>query len=329
MLGCIYPSTSAETRASWPQLGERLFFDAALSIDGKVSCASCHKPEQGFGDSMAKSTGVLGRSTLRNTPALRETNLQNTFAWDGRLATLEGQVLEPRTNPVEHGFASLDEAVRKVEAAEGYRRAFARLGARVSSAEIARALSAFVRSLEGGPSRFDRFRQGDTEALTLAEKRGLAIFSDRAACATCHRMQGPDAALTDGGYHDVYVSPLKSTGLASTAMRAAGLEAPGRARLVAEEPAIAALGRFNVTLDPRDIGKFRTPSLRNVAATAPYMHDGSIGTLEEAVDVELYHRNRGSDRPVFLTAQEKGDLIAFLRSLTRTPIDQGTRSRAH
>src|SRR5687767_10536198 len=141
MLGCVLPSTAAEGSASWRRLGERLFFDTSLSIDGKVSCAICHKPEKGFGDSTAKSIGVLGRSTVRNTPALRETILQNSFAWDGRLGRLENQVLEPLTNPVEHGFATLDEAVRKVEGQDDYRRAFASVGARVSSTEIARALS--------------------------------------------------------------------------------------------------------------------------------------------------------------------------------------------
>lgn len=197
-----------------------------------------------------------------------------------------------------------------------YRAVFASLRSTIDAQGIGRALSEFVRSIDTGESRFDRFFIGEADALSPAEKRGLQIFRGAGQCASCHLIEGAPPSFTDGNYHAVHLAPLRKIGLATAVSKAKTLSEGERIRLSGHDDEIAALGRFNVTLDPRDIGALRTPSLRNVASTAPYMHDGGIGSLEEAVELELYYRNKRSDRPLILTLSEKADLISFLRALT-------------
>lgn len=313
----IVPLAASETAPDARiELGRALFFDRALSSDGSVSCASCHKPERGFGDNVARSQGASGQTTIRNTPTLREAANYSAFAWDGRQSRLEEQVLEPLVNPREHGMPHLDDVVRRVEDRPEYRARFARLREQIGPEAIGKALAAYVQSLGNGRSSFDRFVQGEVAALSPQERRGLEIFRGAGQCATCHRIEGPRPSFTDSAYHAVFLSPLRAIDLGEVAHTAVRMDAAERLRRAGTDDDVAKLGRFNATLDPRDIGAFRTPSLRNVAMTSPYMHDGSVESLKDAVEFELYYRNSRHGRPTILTTSEKADLVSFLNALT-------------
>lgn len=308
------------------QLGRRLFFDVRLSGDGKVSCASCHQPERAFSDGKPLAEGIGGRLGSRNTPSLVDVAGQRSFFWDGRRATLEDQALDPLTNPVEHGLSDTS-ALQTLLRSDGqyveqFRQAFGRGGADVdaiSVANVAQALSAFERSLADGPSAFDRYRAGDSTALRAEAQRGWVLFNGVAACTRCHAVDGPRPLLTDHGFHSLGVG-LKDIErqLPALVRQLAEWRNDGRAQdhSILRDPGMAALGRFAVTMDPKDIGKFKTPSLRNVALTAPYMHDGSVPTLGEAVEREIYYRGKEDGHPLILTPAEKAELVAFLESLT-------------
>lgn len=307
----------ASTRVN---LGEQLFFDKRLSADGSISCASCHQPERAFTDALAVSVGTRGQKGTRNAPTLVNTALQASFFWDGRREKLEDQVLDPFVNAREHGLRDARQLVALVDADASYRSQFAAIfpGSEVNPANIASAIAAYVRSLSAGSSRFDRFwTGGDHAALSESERRGFEVFRGPGQCASCHAIEKPHASFTDNKFHSVGIGMAKLGGqigaAAERSMRAAGAE---RDALIGTDAAVAALGRFNVTGNPADIGKYRTPGLRNVALTAPYMHDGSVPTLDEAVELELYYRSAQQGRPMVLTAREKADLVAFLRALT-------------
>jgi cytochrome c peroxidase len=313
-------------------LGKTLFFDTRLSASGAVSCGSCHMPTLAFSDGRAHSRGHDGQLTTRNAPSLINATYLTTLFWDGRAPNLESQALAPLTNPVEHALldeADLEKRVRSDPAyAQAFRASFNVEPNGIRATHIARALAAYERTLRAGGSRFDRYQYGgDAGALNASAVRGLELFRGRAQCASCHTI-GPTAALlTDESFH---VTPLGLPGkltanlgeLTRKALQARR-DPSGRAveRLLATDLDVAALGRFNVTRDPRDIAAFKTPSLRNVSITAPYMHDGSIDTLEKAVDLELYGRGTGLRYPIVLTASEKADLVEFLRSLTSARLE--------
>jgi cytochrome c peroxidase len=165
---------------------------------------------------------------------------------------------------------------------------------------------------------FERFRSGhDASALNAPAQRGLVLFTGRAQCASCHLVDAREAALTDGRFHSVGVGLGDiAAELPVLVRRVVQADEAGRDRLVTRDPAIAALGRFVVNRDPASIGAFRTPDLRNVALTAPYMHDGSVPTLEEAVEREVYYRGQKNGQVIALTAGERQDLVAFLQALS-------------
>ncbi len=289
------PDGSPLTEAS-VALGKALFFDQRLSRDGRVSCASCHFPDRAFSDTVARSLGVDGLPGMRNSPPLINLAWHSGFFRDGGVPTLEQQVIAPIHDPLEMDF-SITRAAAELRFQEPYltlsKRAY---GKPMEARELARALAAYERTLVSGWSRYDRYLNGDASALSEAEQRGLALFRSEALnCAACHG--GFD--LSDHGYHNVgqYLS-------------------------------YADHGRERITLNPSDNGKFKTPTLRNIALTAPYMHDGSKATLGEVIDFfatgGLPHANRDAAMRTFaLTADEKNDLIAFLHALTdERPIDQ-------
>ena len=249
------------------QLGRQLFFDPRLSRTGLVACATCHQPARGFADGNPVAVGVDGRRGRRNAPALINRGYGRAFFWDARVATLEDQVLRPIEDPDEMG-SSLPEAA-------------ARVG--VEPAELSRALSSFVRSILSGASPFDRFINGDRDALTSDEQAGLRIFRGKGNCVSCH--VGPN--FSDERPHNTGVA---WTGLALTD---------------------AGAGR----------GDFKTPTLREIARTAPYMHDGSLATLEQVV--EFYESGGRANpaldpeiRPLRLSADERRQLGSFLRTLS-------------
>jgi cytochrome c peroxidase len=186
---------------------------------------------------------------------------------------------------------------------------------------LARSIAAYVETLSGpGDAAFDRYSGGDRAALSESAKRGYEVFRGRGNCTSCHDAR---ADFTDGEFHSNVLSPGISARLAELSALVIETPAAARPELIGNQPGVAALGRFVVTLNPRDIGRFRTPTLRNVALTAPYMHDGSVATLEEAVAREAYASSVRSLGPVRLTPAETKDVVEFLRSLTSSPARRG------
>jgi cytochrome c peroxidase len=262
---------------------------------------------------------------MRNAPSLLNVAYMRPLFWDGRAPDLASQARAPFTNPVEHGLADEAELLRIVSEDRHYAAEFARLfdapPAALRVEMIAAALVAFEQTLLAGDSAFDRFFYGgDTAALSAAGKRGLTLFQGRAQCSECHLIGTSSSLLTDQQFHVAArgIAPDVTQNLAALTTRVvATKQAGGREleTLIATDRQVAALGRFVATLMPSDIGKFKTPSLRNVALTAPYMHDGSVATLSEAIDLELYSRGAVT-RPIVLTRAEKFDLLEFLRALS-------------
>lgn len=273
-------------------LGRQLFFDPRLSGDNTMSCATCHPPDKHFADGLAGAKGHLGKTLSRNTPSVLNVAFQTRFFWDGRAASLEEQALGPIQSPDEM-HQDIAELEHELAAIPGYARQFQDVfGTRVTRAGIAQALAAYERTLVTEPSPFDRFLRGDKAALSEAAQRGLELFRGEAGCTRCHN--GP--LLSDEMFYRLGVSS-KDKGLAA------------------------------VTGKPADAGKFRTPTLRNVARTGPYMHNGSQKTLQDVV--EFYYRGvptKSADGLPFdiepLTGRsfsEVSDLVAFLESLTGQP----------
>lgn len=273
-------------------LGRRLFFEKRLSRDGRVACASCHKPAHGFADDRSVSIGVAGRTGRRNAPSLLNRAYARTLFWDGRAASLEEQALAPMVNDAELAN-TYEEITKRLTADPSYVDAFrAAFGnADTTSARAAQALASFTRTLLSGASPADRYeRLGDAAAISAAAVRGRALFRGKARCHVCH--DGP--LFSDDRFHNTGVSW-------------------GRSPLD--------VGRYDVTRVDSHRGAFRTPSLRNVARTAPYMHDGSMTTLAKVV--AFYDRGAGANpyldgliHPLGLTPRERRDLVAFLEALT-------------
>jgi cytochrome c peroxidase len=285
------PSHNPLTEAK-VQLGRSLFFDPILSADGKVSCASCHQPDHGFAGLHRLAVGIGGRQGTRNAPSLLNRAYGTAFFWDGRVATLEAQALHPIASPLEMGSA-VDAAVKRLRAHKDYPARFqAAFHDGVTADNLARALASFERVLLSGDTRVDRFRAGDIRALNEHERHGLWLYESRGRCWQCH--SGPN--FSDEGYHNTGVSW-------------------GRAP--------ADLGRHAVTRKETDRGRFKTPSLRGLVATAPYMHDGSLATLEEVV--EFYNQGGGKNpnldpviAPLGLSKDDVQDVVAFLKALSKS-----------
>ena len=327
-LGLPQASKADETRESraLEELGKRLFTDKRLSVDGSVSCATCHLPERHFTDGLPTAHGLGGRALTRHTPSLLNVRYATSLFWDGRALDLATQVRTPLLGPAEHGFVDEQAVTSIVRRDAGYAAAFQRLSgaakADVSIGQIGAALAAYERTLLSGGSAFDRYMYGhDAKAMTPAALRGLALFRGRAQCESCHRIGENSALLTDNDFHpsplplpDKAVSQLGELAEKVATLRKRG-ETDALNALVASDQNIAALGRFVVTLDPKDIGCFKTPSLRNVALLGPYMHDGSVRTLPQAIEVELYSRSE-RNYPLVLTEDERADLLQFLEALT-------------
>lgn len=311
-------------------LGRRLFFDRRLSQNGTLSCAMCHIPEQGFSNNeLATSIGFEGRSVRRNAPTLFDVGYRSRLFHDGRERRLEHQVWAPLLASNEMANPSIGAVLDRVRAIDGYeeafRVAFPTRGLGIES--LGMALASYQRTLISGPAPFDRWRYaGEANAISAAAERGFALFSGKAACAQCHQVGAETATFDDDHFHNTGVGFEASMGTQSGALPV--LVAPGIVLSVdasivdaVSEPRAPDLGRYEITLDPDDRWKYRTPSLRNVALTAPYMHDGSIGSLAEVI--AFYARggvpNPGLDplmRPVLLSTAERSDLLAFLETLS-------------
>ena len=273
------------------QLGKRLFFDKRLSRTGDIACASCHDQAHAFADPRPVSAGVDGRSGTRNAPTLVNLAWASTFFWDGRAKTLEEQARQPIENPLEMDLP-LAEAVARVAADPLYDQAFqVAYSTGPTEDTVPKALASFIRTLVSGGSPYDRSLAGDGSALDPPAQRGEQLFFGKAACFHCH----PPGALTNDGFFDD------------------GSYVDG-----------GDVGRQAVTGRTGDIGKFKTPGLRNVAQSAPYMHDGSLATLKDVI--EQYNRGGRGDpntdpliEPLSLSDDDKQDLLAFLQALTDDP----------
>ena len=312
-------------------LGRRLFFDRRLSHNETFSCAICHVPEQGFtSNELATAVGIEGRSVRRNSPTLLNVAYVERLFHDGRESRLENQIWGPLLARNEMGNPSVGAVLDRVGTLPDYPKLFERAfpGRGISVETLGMALASYERTLVSGSAPFDRWQAGEGGALSPAARRGFELFAGRAACTGCHPLDSP--LLSDGAFHNTGVGHAAS--MAPSTTRASGRQrvqvAPG-AFLEVERSIIASvsapraadLGRYEITGDPQDRWRYRTPTLRNVALTAPYMHDGSLSSLSDVAD--FYDGggvpNEGLDpriRPLGLSKRERRDLVAFLESLT-------------
>jgi cytochrome c peroxidase len=326
-VGCTEGGEMAQGARGVPiaALGRMLFFDRALSADGQVSCATCHQPERAYSDGLAHASGVAGQRGTRNTPSLLDVERQRSLFWDGRRTRLEDQALDPLVNPVEHGLRDPAELLARLRSDARYAvpvlLAYGVPMGQLTVPQVTQALAAFERTLSSASSPFDRFLAGQPDAMSQSARQGWVVFDQRVHCTRCHVVarDGQPALFTDHRFHSLAVGFSQvERKLPELTERLVALRRT-RGALggdVLRDSDIAALGRFVVTLDPQDLGAFKTPSLRNVALTGPYMHDGSVATLAEAVDLEMYARGGRDDRPPILTPAERDDLVAFLQALT-------------
>ena len=282
-------------------LGRKLFYDTKLSADNTISCASCHNPALYFTDGLPVAKGINGQAGTRNSPSLLNSIFNSLQFLDGRAASLEAQAGEPIANPKEMNLPH-EACVTKLNASQSYQEEFAKVfgSGLITMDKIEKAIASFERTLLSGNSAFDK------KTLSAAATRGMEVFNnkDKGNCATCHSFP----LFTDGKFHNL----------------GAGMDSSGE---------LKDLGRFNLTKVENDRGAFRTPGLRNVAKTAPYMHDGGLKTLKEVID---FYVGGGSSnpqldkeiKPLILSAQEKQDLIEFLESLTgEIPANVGAMER--
>jgi len=277
------------------ELGKQLYFDGRLSKNNAISCAFCHNPGTGFADPRQTSIGVGGGVGGRQSPTVYNTGLNHVQFWDGRARSLEEQAIGPIHNPVEMAETH-EHVVAKLGKIKGYQQQFkAVFGTDVNLQGIAEAIAAYERTVLSTNSAFDKHVLGDQKAMDEAAVRGMALFKGKARCILCHN--GPN--FTDNQFHNLgvpQVGPMKED-----------------------------LGRFVVSRAEKDRGAFKTPTLRSITETAPYMHDGAFKTLEQVV--EFLDQGGGSNpnlsplvKPLNLTAGEKGDLVAFLKALAGEPI---------
>lgn len=268
-------------------LGKKLFFDTRLSSDGKISCSSCHDSQHAFSDPRRFSLGVNGQQGVRHSPAIIGRGWGQVHFWDGRAPTLEDQILRPITDPTEMGM-TIDRVVQVLCADPEYRD--------LTEKKLVEAIASYVRTIRSEGSRFDRFLANEEGAYSQLEIDGLLLFENQARCYQCHGGQH----LTDEAFHN--------TGIAWR-----------DGRLVDE-------GRARITGKAYHRGAFKTPSLREIPIRAPYMHDGSLATLEDVV--EFYDRGGNANpyldenmSPLNLTPRQKQALLAFLRTLSGKVVD--------
>jgi cytochrome c peroxidase len=275
------------------ELGKQLYFDPRLSCDETVSCASCHDPKKGWSNGEAVATGVRSQKGGRSAPTIINSAYFDLQFWDGRANRLEGQALGPIANPIEMDHP-IEACVTKLNEIKGYRDQFRKVfNSDVTPENIAKAIAAFERTVLSGNAPYDQFKAGNKTALSEAAEKGRKVFFGKGHCSACH----VGANFSDASFHNIGVGFDK------------------------EKPD---LGRFEVTKVEGDKGAFKTPTLREIARTAPYMHDGRFNTLEEVVDYydKGCHPNPQLDEEIFplkLTPAEKADLVTFLKEGLASP----------
>jgi cytochrome c peroxidase len=291
LLWCLAACVSAEqtpeeqvlnTRAV---IGWKLFFDTRLSRNNNVSCATCHDPDKGYGDGLAFSTGTHGDVLTRNSPSVINLANASHFFWDGRASSLEEQAEGPLTNPLEMDL-TLEEAEQRVSADADYQKAFSQIGVEdITSTDITAALAAFQRKLVTGETAYDRWLQGDTEALTKAQSNGRFLFFTRGQCAICHI----GADFSDHDFHNVGTGTLDD------------------------------LGRYSISGAEEEKGFYKTPSLRNWRGKEPFMHDGRFTTMEEVIafytDPPAPEVGKSELDALRFSERDQADLLAFMEAL--------------
>jgi cytochrome c peroxidase len=317
-------------------LGDKLFNDKRFSSTGAVSCATCHDPQKAFTDSpLVTSEGVNKLTGTRNAPTVVNAAYYKLFFWDGRSLDLEDQAQHPMVNPVEMGLPNHDPVLRLVrtdpEYIAAFRKAFDRAPEQVTMKEVQQAIASFERTIVSGDAPFDRwYFGGDQQAISEQAKRGFGVFMNRGRCVSCHVIEEDQALFTDNRFHNSGVgvnriqNEISQLAPAFLKAKATGADVD---KTVLASPKASELGRFAVTESLDDLGAFKTPTLRNVAVTAPFMHDGSLKTLRDVVE---HHNNggvtkkadpvndflSGGIRPLDLTEEEIAALVAFLETLT-------------
>lgn len=273
------------------QLGRQIYFDKRLSSDGTINCASCHQPDKGWADTGSVSRGVAHQEGGRNSPTIINAAYSVPQFWDGRAVHLEKQAVGPLQNPVEMDL-TMDEIIFRLKNIPGYVRKFQEVfGTEPTEEGLAKATASFERTIVSMDSPYDLYLQGDQTAMSKAAIRGMQLFSGKGHCSTCH--SGP--YFSDTKYHNLGVGYSNGK--------------------------FADVGRYSVTKKQKDMGALKTPTVRQVAVTAPYLHDGSEKTLMDVVN--FYDKggvpNPNLDRamvPLNLTNKEKDDLVAFMEALT-------------
>ncbi len=333
-VGAPVEMTRAAIPADNPQtpekisLGQRLFFDRRLSVDGTVSCSTCHDPALAFTDRKPTSAGIKGRVGQRNAPTVLNALYNKTQFWDGRVNTLEDQAALPIVNTVEMGHPNLNAAVAQIATVEEYKQAFQRVfGRPPNGPDLLRAIASYERTQLSFDSPFDHFIAGDKNAIDDSAKRGWELFNTQASCNKCHALtdtQRDVTFFTDNDFHNIGIGIIRHN-VVALARQAEQLIKSGDTAAIdraAIQTDMSALGRCRITKKEKDIASFKTPDIRNVLVTAPYFHDGSQETLWDVID----HYNKGDGlqnpyldediQPLALTESDIDDLVAFLASLT-------------
>ena len=315
------------------KLGDKLFHDTRFSTTGEVSCSTCHDQNKGFTDNLPVSEGINKLKGTRNAPTvINAVYLQSQF-WDGREPSLESQSSQPFLNPVEMGLENHEPILKVVrndpEYLDLFQKAFGRTGDKITMVEVQQALATFERTLVAGNSPFDRYYfGGDKNAMSPAAIRGLDVFINQGRCVSCHVIEQTQALFTDNRFHMIGVAANQMPkDLDELSAAVEDVKEKGTDIAVLSNEKTSSLGRYAVTRDLTDIGAFKTPTLRNIELTAPYMHDGSHKTLEEVV--QFYNNGgrleesdpvpellSGGIRPLNLTPEQEADLVEFLKALT-------------
>lgn len=315
-------------------LGRKLFMDRRLSHNNTISCAMCHVPEQGFTvNEIATAVGIEGRTNRRNAPTIFNVGYLKTLFHDGREYSLENQVVGPLVSFNEMGNPSIGHAIEKIHKLPDYNGMFEQVfGGPANLERLTQAIAAYERTLVSGNSKFDQWYYGKNEkALNQTEINGFKLFMGKAKCVTCHSVTDKAAIFTDQSFHNTGIGWARNNMVVNKVFESKTFPvtlAPGVIVQVAQDHFDKAsevpqndVGRFEVTENPKDSWVYKTPSIRNVALTAPYMHDGSLSTLDEVV--EFYNKG-GEDnpfkdpllQPLSLSAEEKKALVSFMKALT-------------
>ena len=313
------PITDAKAK-----LGDMIFDEKRVSADNSVACNTCHSPRNGFTTHTETSRGVRDQIGKRNAPSILNAMFYKSMFWDGRAATLEEQATLPILNPIEMGQRDPQDVVAKLAAIPEFVEAFQQVfGHPVNWEDLGRAVAAFERTRLSTEAPFDRFLHGDKKAVNASQQRGWALFTGKARCGSCHKYDPALPLFGDNRFHNAGVAARRQD-FNRLAKRAADSTAAGNKAEIdklALETDYSELGRFLVTQKKEDIGAFKTPFLRDVLLTGPYMHDGSLETLWDVV--EFF--NKGGERnpfldaemkPLGLTESEVDDLVNFLGALT-------------